>query len=59
MICMWICASAEFALLMIVMSEANPRGGGGQRRTSLAFAMDAQRALPTDDQTWPAAAHQI
>src|SRR5216684_7304613 len=30
MICMWICARAEFALLITVMREANPRGGREQ-----------------------------
>src|SRR5437868_2128084 len=30
MICMWICARAEFALLITVMREANARGDQGQ-----------------------------
>src|SRR5712671_5097787 len=30
MICMWICARAEFALLITVMCEASARGDGGQ-----------------------------
>ncbi len=30
MICMWICDRAVFALFIMVMTEANPRGGGVQ-----------------------------
>src|SRR6266436_885136 len=38
MICMWICERAELALFIMVMVEANPRGGGGQHRLPPASA---------------------